>query len=598
MNRLYNIVLASLVALGGLWSCAVEDMPMEEVKGGIDSDIINISTQITDCSDPLVKNPQLGEDGSGNFSKRDRISLFITPEGGQSAISSVLTLGSEGWTPQLKWSEIGATMADFNAFYPVINGAEGEYMHSISENQSDATEYRVSDLLSAHVTASKGEPVNLNFTHLMSRVKVVLSAAGETTPEDLASAVVRVKSSAAVTVDLIDLTLGQASENQVNVVAMRSGDVFRAVVAPQELTKEWKETSWIEVEVGGKTYDFQAPSTLGSQSFTRLEPGKEVTINLTLNRKPVVPEPEPEPQPEDFAGKTVWVKGLKNIPDPSTWKKIETVPAPRYGLKWDASYGWYDCKKIYPNGKSYGPVQEGLSGGDDKNLCWAATAANMIYWWLDTNKDYIERYGKYTGPKNYGSDSDAGDKEWQKHFHAGIFDFFKDNFGNDGYDVNGVLNWFFTGRGANDLGVSASKASFFKDILGSGAIASELYGVDGGRFTQVVKDALAAGKVIGFNHTFPNRTLHAINLWGATFDESGEITHIYVTDSNNGQYAGPSQFEGEILTRAGLEKRAVKVIDGDTCMESSSPGKFSLPIVNVYTIDPMKDKWEAYFRTH
>lgn len=592
MNRLRYIIFASLVTICGLWSCSVEDMYLDESDKGTDCDIINISANITDYSDPLVKNPQLGEDGSGNFSKRDRISLFITTEGGQSAISNVLTLGSEGWTPQLKWSEIGATRADFNAFYPVIGGTEGPYMHSFSENQSDADEYRVSDLLSASASAAKGEAVNLNFSHLMSRVKVVLSAAGDTTPEDLASAIVRVRSSAAITVDLADLTLGQASENQVNVVAMRSGDVFRAVVAPQELTKEWKETSWIEVEVGGKTYNFKAPATLGSQPFTKLESGKEVTINLTLNRKPV----EPEPQPDDFAGKTVWVKGLKNMPEVDTWKKIETVPAPRYGLEWDASYGWYDCKKIYPNGNN--PVQEGLSGKNDMNLCWAASAANMIYWWLDTNKDYVERYGKYTGPKKYGADSDTGDKEWQKHFHAEIFDFFKNNFSNYGNDVNAVLNWFFTGRNAGGLGVSADKAAFFKDVIGAGEIATELFGVSGGRFTQVVKDALAAGKVIGFNHTFPNRSLHAINLWGATFDKDGEITHIYVTDSNNGQYTGPGQFESEILTRAGLEKRAVKVIEGDTCMESSVPGQFSLPIVNVYTISPMTDKWEAYFRTH
>lgn len=307
----------------------------------------------------------------------------------------------------------------------------------------------------------------------------------------------------------------------------------------------------------------------------------DLVMNITQEGKP---QPEPQPQPEDFAGKTVWVKGLNNIPDPNTWKKMWTVPAPRYGLKWDVSYGWYDCNKIYPNGLNYGPILDGLSGTPDVNLCWAATAANMIHWWLDVNKDNIARYAKYNGPKEY-KDS----------FHSEVFDLFKKNFDDKGYDVNAVLNWFFTGRRIA-IGSRPSSAGYFKDVLGEGTIASELFAVDGGRFTQVVKDALAAGKVIGFNHTFKNGSLHAINLWGATFDDSGEITHIYVTDSNNGDYTG--QMEGPILTPAGLEKRPVKVKEGTTCMESSNPNDYSLPIVNVYTIDPMKDKWEAYFRTH
>lgn len=585
MKRLYNIVIASLVSFAGFYSCAVDDMHLAEDS----ADLINISAGISEITENSVK-AQIGETGSGNFENGDVISLFVTPEGGSSAERKELRLAPEGWTPQLKWSELGADRARFIAFYPSVNGSD-LYSHTISENQTSEDEYRASDLLSASVSASKGENVNLNFTHLMSRVKVVLSVSGEATQEDLASAKVRIASSKSIAVNLSDMKLGSASQETINVIPVRSGNTFRAVVCPEEIRKEWRETSWIVVEAGGKTYNFKAPATLDSKPFDKLESGKEVTINITLNRKPT--EPEPQPQLGDFAGKTVWVKGLKNMPDVDTWKKIEPAPV-RYGLKWDASYGWYDCKKIYPNGLNYGPVQKDLTGSDDKNLCWAATSANMIYWWLDTNKDYIDRYGKYTGPKKYGADSDTGDKEWQKHFHAEIFDFFKEHFWNEGNDVNAALNWFFTGRNASGLGVSADKAAFFKDVIGAGEIASEMCAVDGGRFTQVIKDALSAGKVIGFNHSIGN-SLHAINLWGATFDDSGEITYIYVTDSNNGQYTGPSQFESEILTRSGLEKRAVKVIDGVTSMQSSS-GQFSLPIVLVYTISPMTDKWEAYFR--
>lgn len=557
------------IVFAGFFSCAKQEMPVS----GDSMDLIRISAKISDDNLPGVK-AEIGENGSGSFEVNDKISLYVTPEGMTSCFEKELILASGGWYPRMKWSDFNTEKAVFTAYFPAISG-KGEYVHSIAANQGSAESFAASDLLSASIEASKGSPVDLVFSHLMNKLTVTLHSSGEVTSEELASAKVRINSQGSVVVNLADGTLKPAGDKEIKVIPMRSGNVFRAVLCPQDIKKEWKEDSWIEIEIKGVVYKFKAPSSLdgGAEPFDKLISGKEVKINITIDRKPSSPEPG------DWAGKTVWVKGLSNIPDPAGWKFIYQVPDKRYGLKWDSSYGWYDSNKRYPNGKQDGPVvDEAGSGLDDKNLCWAATASNMIYWWLDANKDNISKFG-YRGPKTY-NDS----------FSAEILEFFRKNFKNVGYDVNSILNWFFTGRSSELYG---DKGAFFKDVLGENEIASKLYACDGGRFTTVIKEALSSGCVIGCNHTFPNKTLHSINIWGASFDQNGEITHIYVTDSNDGDLMGT--FETEKMTRAGLVKRAVKVIAGDTCMESSAPGKFSLPIVNVYTIDSMNEKWAEYF---
>lgn len=598
MKKLLQIAFASLIALSGLFSCTEANKGLNNGNNEIDDDIINISAGITDFSGETLNVSNTRKIGKESFELNDKIYLFISPKGLSSSAKTEFKLSSKGWNPQLKWSELGANTANFKAFYPQVDVKDGIYIHSISDNQSGVLDYNASDLLTSHVTASKGDNVNLNFSHLMSRVKVELSTDGSV---DLSSAVVRVKSASSIAINLTDMTLGQLSDKMVNVVARAYDNAYYAIVCPQKIRQEWKENSWIEVEAGGKIYNFPASGTLNSQPFIDLKSGREVTIKLSLSNQPgpkpdPEPEPEPNPQPGDFVGKTVWVKGLKNIPDPDTWKNIWTYTSNQGtfkadGLKWDASYGWYDCKKIYPNG--YEPVFEELCGPYDDLYCWAATAANMIYWWLDINKENIERYGKYTGPKKYGWDDDTADNEWRKHFHTEVFDFFKEHFPNKGNDVNSVLSWFFTGCYATSLNVSASEAAFFKDVFGDKVAVSRSHGVSAGRFTDVVKEALAEGRVLGFSHYIGTYNSHAVNLWGATFDESGEITHIYVTDSNAGRYV--RQEETMTQTPAGLEKRAVKVIKGYTCMESSVPGDFSLKIYQAYSIDTMQDKWEAYF---
>lgn len=93
------------------------------------------------------------------------------------------------------------------------------------------------------------------------------------------------------------------------------------------------------------------------------------------------------------------------------------------GLKWKADYGWYDCNKTNPSAGS----------GGDSEMCWAAAASNMIHWWLDQNKEYVDRLG-YDGPKDYIRSTESA-----------VFNLYKEAFYNEGQHSYNALNWFFTG---------------------------------------------------------------------------------------------------------------------------------------------------------
>ena len=114
--------------------------------------------------------------------------------------------------------------------------------------------------------------------------------------------------------------------------------------------------------------------------------------------EPEKPDPDPEPEiPQEWAGKVVWTHGLTGMPDPQMWEYAYLTPSKVRGLKWNKAYGWFDCNKKDVWGEQ---------PNSDNNLCWAASVSNIIYWWLEQNKEYVNRFG-YDGPSRYNGSLDC-----------------------------------------------------------------------------------------------------------------------------------------------------------------------------------------------
>ena len=202
--------------------------------------------------------------------------------------------------------------------------------------------------------------------------------------------------------------------------------------------------------------------------------------------------------------------------------------------------GWYDTNKVFDS--------------QDSNLCWAATAANVIAWWMDNYEN---------GGGDLSKISDRSNNQ--------IFQKFKENWNNVGYNnVDGVC-WYFTGKfstgtepeelknsstggylsdiegvgGRNPWnimngdfkywGSEITGQTFVNDMSGSYFSDQPLYSYES--FSQTILSQLSQGVSMLSVHKI-NTTVgssgHSITLWGCEYDEETNlVTKIYVTDSDD-----------------------------------------------------------------
>ena len=322
---------------------------------------------------------------------------------------------------------------------------------------------------------------------------------------------------------------------------------------------------------------------------------------------------EPPTPTMSFKNVTHWVKGV-NVPTPDkqhwgiayapTITDGVQMSSERIGLEWVAGQGWYDCTKLFPEGG-----QENNPENKDSNLCWAATASNMIHWWLDQNKDNIARY--YI--QNNIEDSAKCPSKYTDALHSDVWDYFKKCFTNSGLSAQAGLKWFFfnqfiyTSPGANTTIEGKKHKGFFKDVVDtenfqSTDLITTLYGDN---FNEDLKEAFRKGMAIGLSiATFGGKGGHAITIWGAHFNENEIVDKLYICENNDRFiYDGenslrPSPMEPGKLCRAGIYEHKVKINeDGKWALESGGFEKYTMTIDQVTYLNDGVKQWEAYFKS-
>lgn len=505
----------------------------------------------------------MGEDGSGMFDEGDCITLYATLHDNVSSIKKELSLKEGKWLPKIYWQDLGGEEADFTAFYPVVTDQmENEGKWQVALDQNIEGEYERSDLLGAVCHGKRDEKVKLQFAHYMSRLNIKLLNKGVFTEQELSNAVVKIKTFCQIAFRFETAESGNVLGKEECLIARNMGEgVFQAVLCPQPVLENWRTQCWLEIEIGGKKLEYKAPQVMDDGSaFAKLEAGKQLSLNIELKKNTI-----------DWNSQTKWVCGVNN-PPVNEWHYVYPLQK-ILGLKWNADYGWYDCNKLEPN-----------AGGKDSELCWAATVSNMIYWWLDQNKDYIDRYAKYAGPKEYHNS-----------FDCEIFEYFKKHFDNTGNDVAASLSWFFNGRFGTSI---KGGAAFFKDVFGVGPVA-RITRFGERSFTEEIKKAFQDKESIACIIKYPTGYLHAVSIWGVDFDDKGEVSAIYMADSNDRdldeQYEGWQSAWECFQTRAGLVRKAIQIRSDGVFMEGSVPGYFNFKIEELNLLGLMRDKWEDYF---
>lgn len=275
---------------------------------------------------------------------------------------------------------------------------------------------------------------------------------------------------------------------------------------------------------------------------------------------------------------------------------------------------WYDLNKRRDTDIKHKNLYDKIFGGDnnvqpsDSVLCSGAVAANQLHWWLEVNKDYVQRYINES-PDN-GVLSFKGIKfedirnlinSYKSQTDSRIFRMFIEFFGGrkNGIFSDTTIDMFINGYTPNGYKTNHNRAltkkdnrgGFFKPVFESNILTNRINIYNNkNHFKNVLVENLEKGNSMGLVHVaVKNRYNHIINIWGAEFDDKGELTGIYITDSDD-KY---SNIERDV--QRALVRYNVNYSEGKLKVSTVPNESYGAEVVSIYTLSQGRDKWEEYF---
>lgn len=535
--------------------------------------------------------------GGGGFSDNDCIELQVVA--GDVVSDSQLQYVSGCWTPSLNRSDYAQGALTLSALFPVLPQGREKSSRTLNLplDQSSSTGKVETDVLFAKTTANTTDAsATLYFKHALHRINIQLKG---NVPDDLK---IEVRSCTKGEISLVDGAVS-VSENDYSWITPQQKDkyTYSAIILPQSAKVYQSGEGLIRLTSEGKSTTYLLNSDI--LSFTS---GMQTTLNLTLKAAEV------SEVDTDFANQSRWVYGIDSPAYPGK-ENLRTMPITtwiteypkgewfRYGydaiglldeveyLTWKEGCGWYDCNKSFEYKKG------------DGNLCWAATASNLLHWWLEHNRKYVEAYEtKYPGnpcPKEYRQMTEDNQN------HSEVFNFFKKSFPNLGSWETGGVNWFINGDGRN-LTVNSNKdfTGFFDKVFSrDNAVATETRNMSKENFNHWMKEAFRTNKAIGFSvFGFANAGsgMHAMTIWGAEFDADGNVAYLYFCDNN----------ESETDPNYGAIKRYKVIYKLATSTDNTretfltpldniegTPSKWQSTVCSLTLVDLRQDIWQKAF---
>ena len=285
-----------------------------------------------------------------------------------------------------------------------------------------------------------------------------------------------------------------------------------------------------------------------------------------------------------------------------------------YVFKWKetANTKFYNVRKLdklyvqgqFPNDYF---VIKGIYGeerqGKDLSQCWAKTASNMLHWWFEQNKEYIEQYKQKTNIEAqklplYKHDYIRGlqdEEENKKSNIANIFRAYTHNNARGGYIEDG-LTWYLYKRDAQKT-LGSIYPGLFNDVFthDTSPITIERCETKN-EFEQLMNKALDNKRAIGifWQGSKGNKPYqHAVTCWGAAYDEDNNIICLYIAESNLTEavlYPFGVRYKGNIYEEA--EKNR-------TYMFNYALGKpENIYIDGLTTLDKGEEQWKAWQAAH
>ena len=234
-----------------------------------------------------------------------------------------------------------------------------------------------------------------------------------------------------------------------------------------------------------------------------------------------------------------------------------------YKAPFSSGDGWYDVNKT-------------RSGGNidiDKNLCFAAVASNMLHWWFDQNienvDNYIAKNGDITHANRQLSDLKTS---FESQEESKIFELYKVLYGYNerGFYTDLLVDLFINGytpklSGATNIEsddlVPDNNGGFFYDVFKGEKLTDRTYGGNYESLSEILKEVLGDGGLVGLSHKVFSRNNHIVTLWGAEYDLNGKLRAVYVSDSDDQDENNVGMKRYEIRNVGGIAKLSTNITD-------------------------------------
>ncbi len=261
-----------------------------------------------------------------------------------------------------------------------------------------------------------------------------------------------------------------------------------------------------------------------------------------------------------------WVNGV-NPPkmggeNPDFVTNFETYGGKEY-ITYTAPYhenrGWYDVNKFF-NG--------------DQFLCFVAATANSLQWWMNINRDNIERYlsanQQYTQNKKDYIEMVLNKKDINQ-ANSPIYDKYFNIFNNrkEGYWPDLLIGHYVNGYPFKEKGGTIDPDPIYGDgakLLENGPHFA------GGYFFDVFKEKTLSyrylistyqemknilkeidnGSIIMLSYQLSNTVSHVVTLWGVEYDEKGNPVAVYYTDSDDENDVNVGMRRYKVVEKRGL----------------------------------------------
>lgn len=233
-----------------------------------------------------------------------------------------------------------------------------------------------------------------------------------------------------------------------------------------------------------------------------------------------------------------------------------------YKAPFSSGDGWYDVNKT-------------RSGGNidiDKNLCFAATASNMLHWWFDQNSENVDNYIAKNGDIIRANRRLSELKNsFESQEESKIFELYKVLYGYNerGFYTDLLMDLFINGyrprlSGAtnieNDNLIPDNNGGFFYDVFKGEKLTDRTDGGDYEYLSEKLKEVLGDGGLVGLSHKALSRN-HIVTLWGAEYDLKGNLKAVYVSDSDDQDESDLGMKRYEVSNVGGKAKLSTNISD-------------------------------------